>query len=335
MKFLTRRIPIYYFLLILLLFGSAFTWLYQRPAKVIERVSEKNNCGVEIMRQNHFELTKPVLLVDVSSEEQSFINLKNNLSTYLEQQKSRGTIQSASVMFRQQTDGKWFAINASETYSPGSIMKVVTMICYLKAAENNPSILDKKILLARHFGEIPEQTLTGKSLVPGSYYKVRDLIAQMIIHSDNDAAVLLNSQVDFDLYKRILKDLDLPVPEKGQMNYEFTCEQCTRILRVLFNSSILEPESSEFALQLLSQSAYKEGIASLIDPSFKIARKFGERFYAGSQQLHETGIFYFKDRPYILTVMTKGPDHLALPKVLADVSLMVFNYMKDGNLAMR
>lgn len=335
MKFLTYRIPIYYSLLIVLLFGSAFTWLYQRPVKVIERVAERSNCNVEILRQNQYELTKPLILVDVASEEQSFTNLKSILNQYLDRQKSLGIIQSASVMFREQFDGKWFSINPTENYNPGSIMKLVTMICYLKAAESNPAILERKILLVRHFGEIPDQTLTGKALVPGSYYKVRDLIAQMVIYSDNDAAALLNRDVDFDVYKRILKDLGLPGVEKTQMNYEMNAIECTKLLRVLFNSSILKPESSEFALQLLTQSGYNAGIAKYIDPSVKIARKFGERVYAGNQQLHETGIFYYKDRPYILTVMTKGPDNLALPAVLADVSQMVYNYLNEGSLAMK
>lgn len=335
MKFLTYRIPLYYFLFVLILVASAFTWLYKQPAKVVERVSEKNNCNVEILRQNRYELTKPVLLVDVAGEEQSFNNLKSNINAYLERQKSAGIIQTASVMFRQQYDGKWFSINPSETYSPGSIMKVVTMICYLKESETNPSVLEKKILLARHFGEIPEQTLTGKSLTPGNYYKVKDLIAQMIIYSDNDAAALLNREVDFNLYAGILKDLDLPVPEKMQLNYEFTAEECSRLLRILYNSTVLQPQSSEFALQLLSQSAFKDGLTKYIDPSVKVAHKFGERSFAGAQQLHETGIFYFKDRPYILTVMTKGTDHLALPAVIADVSEMVYTYLKDGSLAMK
>ncbi len=331
MKFLSYKLPIYYLLLILLIFGSAFTWLYQQPAKVIERVSERNNCSVQILRQNIYELTKPVILVDVGNEEQSFDNLKSNLNHYLEQQKAAGVIQSASVMFRQQSDGKWFSINPSETYSPGSIMKVVTMICYLKAAESNPAILDKKILLMRHFGEIPEQTLTGKVLVPGNYYRVKDLISQMIIYSDNDAAALLNMEVDFNLYQKILKDLELPVPDKKQMNYELTVRECSRLLRVLFNSSILKPESSEYALQLLVQSGFKAGMSKYIDPSIKIARKFGERSFAGAQQLHETGIFYYHDRPYILTVMTKGPDHTALPEVLAQVSRMVYESLNDNS----
>lgn len=331
MKFLSYKLPIYYLLLILLVFGSAFTWLYQKPTKVIERVSERNNCSVQILRQNIYELTKPVILVDVGNEEQSFDHLKAKLNQFFDQQKAAGVIQNASVMFRQQSDGKWFSINPSETYSPGSIMKVVTMICYLKAAESNPSILEKKILLMRHFGEIPEQTLTGNVLVPGNYYKVKDLIAQMIIYSDNDAAALLNRDVDFIAYQNILKDLELPIPGKAQMNYELTVKECSRLLRVLYNSSVLKPEASEYALQLLSQSGFKTGFSKYMDPSLKIARKFGERSFGEIQQLHETGIFYYHDRPYILTVMTKGLDNKVLPEVLAQVSRIVYESLNENS----
>ncbi|MBL0136966.1 MAG: serine hydrolase [Bacteroidetes bacterium] len=76
-----------------------------------------------------------------------------------------------------------------------------------------------------------------------------------------------------------------------QTNYELTVKECSRLLRVLYNSSVLKPEASEYALQLLPQSGFKTGFSKYMDPSLKIARKFGERILREIQQLHETGIF--------------------------------------------
>lgn len=333
MKFLKHSVPVYYLLLTLLLSATAMAWMYLRPVKIVEKVSSQNNCNIDIIRQQDYELTKPLLLVDMLNEEQSFIGLKSSISNYFDQQKATGSINSASVYFRQQEDGKWFCINPGEVYSPGSIMKIVTLICYLKESETNPSILEKKILLSRHFGEIPLQTLVSQPLHPGTYYSVRELLSAMIINSDNDATALLNAQVDFDIYKNVLKNIGLPIPQKTQANYEFNIVECSRLIRVLYNASVLEPANSEYALKLLTQSNFREGLVKFIDPNLKVAHKFGERNFGDLQQLHETGVFYFRGRPYLLTVMTKGPDHTKLPAVLADVSKLVYDYINSGGTA--
>jgi hypothetical protein len=59
----------------------------------------------------------------------------------------------------------------------------------------------------------------------------------------------------------------------------------------------------------------------------KVAHKFGEAGSAVEHQLHESGIFYLKGNPYLLTVMTKGPDVARLPEVIAKISKKVFENM--------
>ena len=70
---------------------------------------------------------------------------------------------------------------------------------------------------------------------------------------------------------------------------------------------------SEKALNLLSQAKYAEGLSGGIPQNIKIAQKFGEHINLTktmiqplSVELHNCGIVYLPNNPYILCIMTKG-----------------------------
>jgi hypothetical protein len=44
-------------------------------------------------------------------------------------------------------------------------------------------------------------------------------------------------------------------------------------------------------------------------------------------QLHESAIIYVKDKPYLLTVMTKGKDNKTLSKLIGEISSTVYKNM--------
>lgn len=58
-----------------------------------------------------------------------------------------------------------------------------------------------------------------------------------------------------------------------------------------------------------------------------MAHKFGEALDPQGLQLHETGIVYLGNDPYLITVMTKGRDVHQLPQVLSTISRYVFDEM--------
>jgi beta-lactamase class A len=61
-----------------------------------------------------------------------------------------------------------------------------------------------------------------------------------------------------------------------------------------------------------------------------VAHKFGEWGNGYEKELHETGIVYIADNPYILTVMTNGRDWNALSGVIAQVSKTVYDHMSQN-----
>jgi beta-lactamase class A len=62
-----------------------------------------------------------------------------------------------------------------------------------------------------------------------------------------------------------------------------------------------------------------------VPAGISVANKFGERELAdGTRQLHDCGIVYHPERPYVLCVMTKGASFEQLSRTVADVSQLVY-----------
>ena len=108
---------------------------------------------------------------------------------------------------------------------------------------------------------------------------------------------------------------------------------------MLYNGTYLTKEMSEKALELLSKVDFTGGIRSGLPSDMVVAQKFGERDISTTsgvaragdiKELHDCGIVYFPDHPYLLCVMTSGNNFDKLSSVLKDVSNVVYQSMSSG-----
>ncbi len=299
-------------------------------------VSSSNECPpppVIKYSSSGYSLANPLLLNDGREESNDLSALKSNINELIQQKIQIGEITTASIYFRNLNESKWMSINTNEVYSPASLLKVPILMVYLHDLEKNPSLLKKEIYYYPALeNQFPVQTYEGKTIQPGKKYTILELLNLMIIHSDNAATTLLNMNLNEPEFKKLFSDLGLIVPDLKNSNYEITVAGYSRFMRVLYNATYLTQENSDFALKLLSKVDYKEGIIKNIPQDIIVAHKFGEfgkKLPGGkySSQLHESGIFFYKDKPYLLTVMTKGPNPKVLSNVLAEISGEVFKGM--------
>ena len=100
--------------------------------------------------------------------------------------------------------------------------------------------------------------------------------------------------------------------------------------RILFNSSYLSRESSEKALELLANTEYSDALVSGIPKDVTVAHKFGE---AGTgnveRQLHDCGIVYFPNHPYLACIMTRGHNTETLRNSIQDISRFVYEKIDE------
>jgi hypothetical protein len=282
------------------------------------------------LRLKNYELVQPLILTDINKESASLNPMRSKIEEYLTQAKNNQQIENASVYFRRMNDGSWFSINPNQTYNPASMSKIIYLITYLKEAEKNPSILNKKIYFARHFSEVTQQNIKNFSLSENVQYTIKDLLSYMIQHSDNDATLLLSQNMNKDIYHQLFKDLNIPnPPEFGE--YFITPNDYAKFFRILYNATYLNPEISEFGLKLLTLSTYADGLKKGIDSTVTIAHKFGERVLNNKTQLHEFGIVFIEGDPYLIGVMTSGNSLTQLSSIVSEISRISYSQFASIN----
>ncbi len=282
-----------------------------------------------IARLTGYKHIRPLVSAETACESRKYATLKQHIESAVKEYKKQRVLTSASVYIRDFKQGEWTLIGEGEQFAPGSLIKVPILMAYLRMAELNPALLNKKMRLASPITNLPSQVFKGKSIEIGKEYSVKELLHYMIVESDNSATVLLTSVMDFEVFKKMFLDLGLPEPKPVDNDFKITAKEYSMFIKALYNASYLTFQDSEYAVTLLSQSEFKEGIVKNLPSSLQVAHKFGEAGNLNEHQLHESGIVYLDGHNYMITVMTKGKELKPLSDVLGGLSRLVYDEMRS------
>ena len=241
-----------------------------------------------------------------------------------------GSIDDLSYYFRDLNNGVWVGLNEEEEFAPASLMKLPLMISYLKQSEDDPSVLKQSYTFNIEDDNYGKQNIVPEELMSiGIPYTVEDLIFRMIAYSDNSALrILLKNSGTFGL--RVFNDLSIELPE-DQSNEDFmSVRTYSKFFRILYNGSYLNFANSDEALRILSNTQYKDGIVSGVPEDIVVAHKFGERENNGIIQLHDCGIVYHPDKPYVLCIMTRGSDINKMSSAISYLSEYTYKEVSDN-----
>lgn len=256
------------------------------------------------------------------------IPFKYKVKQFVDRQIKSGKVKDLSVYYRDLSDGPWFGINEKIKYNPASMMKVPLMITWLKRAEKDPSILQRKITFKENaINERPYILNPEKTLESGVSYTIEELIRYMVQYSDNSSLTLLSSITPASEVRYVVDNMDVG-GDPNSNDYNVTVKSYSGFLRILYNASFLNKELSEKALEFMSLQEFPYGIEAGIPKGVKLASKFGEFFPEGNPyeiQLHEFGIVYHPKGPYILGVLTRGNNWKAQAEIIKSVSEIVYN----------
>lgn len=338
-----KKVPLYFVLIAALLptglFLGSTLFKFNSPDQLSASIpvsggnsNRDTGCDLSMKqyRLRNARLSQPLLMTDLPNEDAYLKNLKIQVSDLIAQKESSGELQNASVYLRQLNDGSWMSVNSSLQFAPGSMLKVAILITYLKMKESDPDLFEKKLLLTAQMIPDKKQFVEEYHLPPGRY-TIQELIYAMIVKSDNYATFLLNQYIDHAVIENLFTDLDLKKPQINASAYPMTSGEFGRFFRVLYNASYLSNKDSEYALDLLSKSEYKNGILSGLPEGLKTAHKFGESGDGTVFELHESAIVYLENKPYLLIIMTRGKDMSKLPAVLQQVSGTVYTFLKAAS----
>lgn len=312
--------------------GFKISPLFESKKQSEPPAAEKNNM-FEI-RESGYRYISPLWDCDcvAPSKLNALIQLDSAVRAYVNACNYTGKTNNIAVYFRDMHNGPWFGINEDEVYSPASLLKVPIMIAALKKAEDEPQFLTKKIYYKTIVDSTHVNLNDSLQIKLGHYYTIQNLIEYMIIGSDNNAKQLVLNEIGDAYFLKVMEDLGVTLSQ----NVDFvSVRMYSSFFRVLYNASYLNKQYSEIALEILSRCSFKNGIAANIPPGVTVANKFGERnFYNNStKQLHDCGIIYSPQHPYLLCVMTRGNDFETQRKIIADISKIIYEGVssKDSN----
>lgn len=279
-----------------------------------------------------YKFTKPLLAVEWTEEIQfsEYAELKEKLSRYIAASKVENKADQIGVYYRDLENGHWMGVNEKEKFHPASLYKLPIMLAYLKNKTRTERETQKLVYPgAPAIEEHPEYDLKNSELQTGQSYTLKELIEKMIVSSDNGAKNLLLSALDPNYLKDTFSDLGINVPQSEQD--EITPQNYSLFLRILYNASFVNARSSEWALDLLSRSTFRDGLVAGLPPDTQIAHKYGiYAEYQGKEikavELHDCGIIYKGANPSLLCVMTRGSHSTqGLKDAIRDITGIVYN----------
>ncbi|MBI5793570.1 serine hydrolase [Candidatus Uhrbacteria bacterium] len=261
---------------------------------------------------------------------------RDELLLWTEQQKMNGAITHASIYFRDLDGGPWFGINEEEKFSAASLLKVPIMMAVLRQAETHPEILTQELGYSGTLEGQPNIFDPSKTVLPGEYLSVEELLRRMIVYSDNSSKELLKARLlslneQNDLLAQTYHDLGIFALPNSSIDNFITVKTYSSIFRLLFNASYLSKEMSQKALELLSAAEFRDGLVGGLPTAITIAHKFGVRELPDQEQLHDCGIVFHPQTPYLICVMTRGKDLNMLANVIRDISRKVYQEVDVRN----
>ncbi len=298
-------------------------WLYEK----------KESASKQVRQAGNYKYINPLLECEVAegSIDARKENFHDALEEFVSALKGKSSFSSAAVYFRDLNNGPTFGVGEGGEFFPASLLKVPVMMVYYRWSESKPGLLATEILYngPRDFGI--NQTITPREeLVPGQSYTVEELIRRMIIYSDNQALGILTSHLPIERIQELFAMLGVGDDVLANQEAKLTVKEYAGFFRILFNSSYLSRENSEKAIALLASTDFNDGLVAGVPSDVAIAHKFGE---AGTgnveRQLHDCGIVYFPDHPYLACIMTRGHNTEELKQSIADISKFIYDKIDE------
>lgn len=270
---------------------------------------------------------RPILSAEPECESSRYAEVKEAVVQAIDRARIEGRVDAVSVYVRDFNKGEWFAIDGDRRYAPGSLIKLPVALTMLRMTESDPA------LRTRSFGlkgapNMPEQRhAPHEPLDPSGEYDLTVLLERSLEHSDNTASSILAQRMDYKLFRSLLRQLGLPEMPGNLDRYPLSPSEYGQFIKALHNSSYLSPRASQYLVDRLLHSDFKDGMRAGIPDEVEVAHDFGEAGGDGAYQLHDAGLVFAPNGTYLAVVMTQGHAVDALPGVVARVHEAIFQGM--------
>lgn len=293
-------------LLMLLIDKGVHQWNAHECREETPFINSDIACGKQIVLKKH-----------------AYTNLRNDLYAFIEAQQEKGSLIHLSIYFRDLEDGPVFGIGELDPFAPTGALKLpLAMALFDIAAEQEAPLLDERIRVGN-----TEELMT-----------VSTLMFYMLTYDDDASFDVLNAYVQTKpgLKERVQQSfqsvglIDPRQPEEPIL----TVRGYASLVRMLYHASYVSMRDSNLLLEWLAASPDKNGIARGVPKEIEVAHRFGRRAAEQNkgQRLHDCGIVYYPDNPYLLCVVVETNEESVAMYVLKTVSEMVYKEVNSRRL---
>jgi beta-lactamase class A len=259
-------------------------------------------------------------------------NLEKDVNIFIEAAKKEQKINRAAVFYRDLSTRRWFGVNADSEFYPASLAKLPLALTYYKVSDLEPGIFEQPIQLnvVKEYSNEGQRVSVDSPMVIGQAYSVRRMVEDMLVYSDNRPIGPLLGFMRPDVWKKVYSDLGVrKQTDTGEEDWSVTPRAIALIFRSLYNGSYLDLGSSQELLSVMTKARYAGGLVAGVAQNIPVAHKFGEATMLDeggvkTPVLHDCGIIYKPERPYILCVMTEGKKFEDLESTIAKISSIVY-----------
>ena len=289
--------------------GNAWTVFYYVPKRA-EIAGEKINGKYNLLNPARKFVKQDDLIIN-------FQPLRDELNAKHEKDPN------ISIYFEYQPTGSNISINKDAEFYPASLLKVPVAIAVAKKIEKGEWKWPNELVLMSTDKDDKFGTLYKEPT--NSTHTIENLVRRSLSDSDNSAHFMLVRNLDIEEMKDVYDHMGLPgfLETEGSLS----AKRYSVIFRTLYASSYLAEENSQKLLSYLSDSPFDNYIQSGLPQDIAFSHKIGvdteKKVYLDS------GIIYAKNRPYLLTVMTKNKDEQTAKEIMKDISKQAYDYVNN------
>lgn len=231
-----------------------------------------------------------------------------------------------SIYIEYLNTGSNININQDHRFWMASLAKLTIAIVSMKMVEEGLWSLNQRLTLEN--GDRIKESSTLYEYPEGSEFTVQKLLEELLIRSDNTAYRIFLRNIPVSQLKSFNEAIGLEelFDDEGRI----TAKEYSRILRTLYVASYLNRENSEFILELLNKSEFKDFLNRDIPTETPFPHKYGA--YPEENIYNDAGIVYIPNRPYMIVVTMKGKSNLSqsmndAENIMHAISNMTYEYI--------
>lgn len=235
-----------------------------------------------------------------------------------------------SIYFEFLNTGSNISINPELKFYPASLIKLPTIMVAMKKVELGQWRLDNELVLMPQDRDAGSGEAYAKYVV-GTRFTIEELMRETLLKSDNTTYNILRRNITAEDFTTLVNAVGLYNLFDADMSV--TSKEYSRLLRALYTAAYLSADNSQQILNWMTQSEFKDFLSQGVPENVSFAHKWGQS--DGQNSYLDSGIVYYPNRPYIITVMIRGKqpeskenfDHAV--ELMNDLSTKVYEFIKS------